>query len=233
MLVHVALLAALILSGRVNVDPAQIASAIRTFDVREVPPPEPPPPQIARPQPQPKQAPDPAGAASPPNLRSQATPVTAPPPVIRLPTPSPVAVADTPGTGAQATQGAAPVTGPGTGAGGTGNGNGAGGSGFGGGGGGGGIAIGPRQIAGRIDRRDYPPQLRDRRVPIERVVLQYRVGTDGFVRDCRILQSSGEPLLDQRTCQLYEQRYRYLPARDASGRPVEITIGAVRTWSTY
>jgi protein TonB len=51
------------------------------------------------------------------------------------------------------------------------------------------------------------------------------------VRACQVLQSSGSPILDQRTCQLYERRYRYLPARDSSGRPVEITIRAIRSWS--
>jgi hypothetical protein len=37
-------------------------------------------------------------------------------------------------------------------------------------------------------------------------------------------------LLDQHTCALYETRFRYLPARDASGNPVEITVHGTRSW---
>jgi len=226
-MVHVALLAALIATGRVSLQPVSEPPPLQTIDVAL--PAVPPPPVRQQPRPSPKPA---AAEASAPNIVSQATPVAAPKPVIVLPAPAPVVVSETPMMGADPTQGAAPVAGPGTGAGGAGDGTGAGGAGNGSGTGtGGGIAMGPRQIAGFIGRRDYPRELEGRDVPYEEVMLQYRVGIDGFVRDCRVVRSSGEPLLDQRTCALYEQRYRYLPARDTSGRPVEITIGAVRSWA--
>jgi protein TonB len=226
LLVHVAILAALLASGRVQVAGISEAPAIETFDVVEAKPP-PPPPQLP-PTTRPRQQ---EGQASAPNLKSEATPVVAPEPVVSLPPVSPVVATDTPALGSAPTRGAAPMLGPGTGAGGVGTGTGAGGSGNGPGGGGvGGIATGPRQIAGSISRRDYPRELEGSVVAQQVVRLQYTVGADGLVHDCRILQSSGAPLLDQRTCQLYEQRYRYEPARDAAGRPVPITVRAVRSW---
>ena len=226
-LVHAALLAALLASGRVDPDPRTDELSIEAFDVVEHLPP--PPVQVeplrARRTP-PKEA-----QASPPNLKSAAAPVVAPEPAVPLPLPTPVAAAEVAGTGAQAMQGAASVAGEGTGAGGTGNGTGAGGSGSGtGAGGGGGVAVGPRQIAGSISRRDYPRELRSSDVPVEVIRLQYTIGVDGRVHGCRITQSSGTPLLDQHTCALYETRFRYLPARDAAGNPVEVTVHGARSW---
>jgi len=224
--VHIAILAALLASGRVQVRAQPEAPPIETFEVAQpVPPPPPPvPPPTERPR-------EPDGQASPPNLKSQATPVVAPEPVVSLPPTAPIIAAESPAEGSAPTQGAAPVSGPGTGAGGTGNGTGAGSSNSGpGGGGAGGIAIGPRQIAGSISRRDYPRELEGTAVAQQVVRLQYTIGPDGRVHDCRILQSSGVPLLDQRTCELYEQRYRYEPARDEAGRPVPITVRAMRSW---
>ncbi|URD60818.1 energy transducer TonB [Sphingomonas sp. KRR8] len=226
-LVQLAILAALIASGRVTLSSGPNTPPIQTFEVRMPAVPH----AIPRERPQPKAA-RPEAEASAVNLRSLATPVSAPKPVVVLPAAPKVIVSDTPMAGAAPTQGAADQPGPGMGAGGTGAGTGAGDGGNGSGqGGGGGIASGPRQIAGAITRRDYPAELRDRDIPYEEVALQYRVGADGYVRGCQVLQSSGSPLLDERTCSLYEQRYRYLPARDASGRPVEITIRAIRSWS--
>ena len=77
------------------------------------------------------------GGSAPKNINSEATPVVAPKPVVEPQRPNPVVAAEVPRAGADPTQGAAPVRGPGTGAGGlgTGTGSGLGGSGSGGGGG--------------------------------------------------------------------------------------------------
>ena len=224
-LVQVTILAALIASGKVDLVQGRATPPIQTFAVEA---PAAPRPEV-RQQPKPKQA-RPEAEASAANLRSQASPVAAPEPVIQLPLAQKVVVSDVPLLGTEPTQGAADTPGPGIGAGGAGVGTGSG-EGGNGSGQGGGIATGPRQIAGAITRRDYPVELRHREVPYEEVALQYRIGADGYVRACQVLQSSGSPILDQRTCQLYEQRYRYVPARDGSGRPVEITIRAIRSWS--
>ncbi|WP_114226863.1 MULTISPECIES: TonB family protein [Sphingomonas] len=228
-LIQLAMLAALIASGRVTLTSTVEPPPIESFEVRA--PAVPPLQHRARPLPK---AAQPEAEASAVNLRSVATPVATPVPVVSPPVIPQIAVSDVPLIGNAATQGAADVAGPGSGAGGVGVGTGAGNGGNGAGqGGGGGIASGPRQIAGSITRRDYPAELRDRDIPYEEVALQYRVGADGYVRGCEVVRSSGSPLLDQRTCALYEQRYRYLPARDAGGQPVEITIRAIRSWSLY
>lgn len=226
-LIQLAMIAALIASGRVTLTSAVEPRPIESFEVR----PPAAPPLHHRERPMPRQA-RPEAEASAINLRSQASPVAAPKPVVSLPVIPQVIVSEVPLIGIQATQGAADAPGSGLSAGGAGAGTGAGNGGNGAGqGGGGGIATGPRQIAGTITRRDYPVELRNREVPYEEVALQYRVGADGYVRGCEVLQSSGSPVLDQRTCALYEQRYRYLPAQDTGGRPVEITIRAIRTWA--
>ena len=192
--------------------PAVVESRLQLFDV-----PEPPPPPAPAPVP-PRQAVEaPEGEAAPPNLRSRATQVVAPPPVVRLPVPPPIVAAPVANVGAQATQGASERPGPGTGAGGEGTGTGAGGAGD--GGGSGTRARGARWIAGRIDGRDYPDHLY--RAGIGGLVhMRFVVTAQGRVRDCRIVRSSGVPELDRITCRLVERRIRYSPARDAAGRPV-------------
>src|SRR5688572_48444 len=129
---------------------------VEIFDVTEaLPPPE---EEVVQLQPAEEQAApkEEEGAASPENIRSQATPIAAPKPPIQLPIPPPLPVSTTPRQGSDPTQGASDRPGPGTGAGGVGTGTGSGGSGSGSGGGGsGGIATRPAVLRG-ITSRDYP-----------------------------------------------------------------------------
>ena len=75
--VHAGLLFALLhLSGRIDLADPQ--SVLRVFDVTEVPPPPPPRPDIPKPAEKAQKPKEREGAASPPNLKSQATPVVAP-----------------------------------------------------------------------------------------------------------------------------------------------------------
>jgi TonB family protein len=46
------------------------------------------------------------------------------------------------------------------------------------------------------------------------------VGADGKVSDCRIVESSGFPSLDRRTCELMLARAAFRPAKDGNGRAV-------------
>lgn len=236
---HAGVLLAVLNAKGVVTLPPEVARRLISFDVVVPPPPEPPPPppppaaevELAD---APKPA-EPEGASAPPAKMAQATPIKVVVPKVVLPVQVPVAAAPTPATGTQPSSGAAPVAGPGTGAGGTGIGTGSGafGSGSGGGGlGGNGAGRGtpPRMISGNITRRDYPRELRGSQVPIETINLQFTIGTDGYVRECKILKSSGSALLDQRTCLLYESRYRYQPARDAAGRPEQVIVRATRSW---
>ncbi|WNO54904.1 energy transducer TonB [Stakelama saccharophila] len=207
-----------------NVSLPQVTS--RALDVFRVSPPPPPPPENPPAQPRPKPDPRPEGAASPPNIHSRRTEVTAPEPEIRLDTESLVTVAPEPGAGKDATAGNADVRGPGTGSGGQGEGTGSGGSGSGAGAGGG---TPPRQIGGRLRTADLPQPVIDAGIGGTVEVL-FTIHRDGSVSDCGIRRSSGSRALDVTTCRLIEQRYRFTPARDAAGRPIESKMIKRERW---
>ena len=194
--------------------------------VFRVAPPAPPPP--ARLQPRPRVSARPEGRAAPPNIHSRATQVVAPVPVVVVPPPPPtVTVAMKPFAGDQATQGAAPVAGPGTGAGGVGDGTGSGG--WGDGDGGGGSEIPPRWRSGRLKNSDYPDDLGESGVQ-GTVGVKYLVWTDGRVAQCEVTRSSGSRVLDDTTCRLIRQRFRFSPSRDDRGRPVPSWIVENHSW---
>jgi len=197
-----------------------VQQGLATFDLAS----DPPPPE--RVVPPPKKVNRPSGKASPPNLRSKATEVTAPVPIVQVTLPPPIVVAPLPNVGAQATSGASDRAGPGTGAGGIGDGNGAGGDGD---GDGSGWEKVPRLITGRIKGSDIPDAVLD--TGFHGVVgVRYRVETDGHVTGCTIARSSGNALMDQATCRAIEKRFRYVPWRDAAGRPVRSTVLRDQQW---
>ncbi|MCU6452574.1 energy transducer TonB [Sphingomonas sp. A2-49] len=219
-LIVVALGYALVLGLAFGGTAQPVQQALATFDLAVPPPPPerviPPPRKINRP----------SGRASPPNLRSKATEVTAPVPVIQLAPPPPVVVAPLPNIGVQATSGASDRAGPGTGAGGIGDGNGAGGDGD---GDGSGFERVPRLIDGRIKGSDIPDPILD--IGFRGVVgVRYRVETNGRVTGCTVARSSGNTLMDQATCRAIEKRFRYVPWRDAAGRPVRSTVLRDQQW---
>jgi protein TonB len=187
------------------------------------PPPPPPPPPVAE---KPARAPEREGAAAPPNLKSRATEVAAPKPIVPVVTPPPIVTAPTPAKGADASSGNAAVAGPGPGSGGIGTGTGSGGEGDGPGGGGG---TPPRQIGGTISKRDYPRDLFAAGVEGTVGVL-YVVAPNGRVTDCQIERSSGSIALDDLTCDLIIQRFRFRPSLDAQGRPIESMIEENHSW---
>lgn len=229
-LIHVTLAAVLI-----NISPEarrQLPEeVVEMFDVTEPPPPR--EETVIEPIREPQQdAPEEEeGAASPENIRSQATPVVAPRPPIQLPVPPPMPVTQTPGTGSERTQGASDRPGPGTGAGGVGTGTGSGGAGTGTGGGGlGGQGTRPTLITPALGRRDYPDAV-SRYWPRGRdafVAVAVRVQLDGRATDCKINRSSGVPAIDQWTCRLVETRLRFRPATDDRGRPIVAWYGYVQ-----
>jgi protein TonB len=196
----------------------------------DVPPSLPPPPRQLQAQHERSRRRE--GAAAPPNLEARPTEVVAPPVVVRQPTP-PVAAAPIQGPGAKPTSGAAPVPGPGTGAGGQGNGPGSGG--FGDGPGGGGDDDGaapPRQVRGEIRDRDYPRGAGEAGVG-GTVSVIYTVEPDGRATRCAITRSSGSRELDETTCRLIEQRFRFEPAHDRYGRPIPSRIVQDHEWDVH
>lgn len=55
--------------------------------------------------------------------------------------------------------------------------------------------------------------------------LAWRVGTDGRIADCRVVEPSGEARLDALGCPALRRRLTYrAAARDAAGRPVEAVM---------
>jgi protein TonB len=201
--------------------PAKVQEGLAVFRVA---PPPPPPKRVV-----PKRiaGAKPSGRAAPRNLRSQAAPVAAPRPIVVMTVPPPpIVVAVKPFAGDQATQGAAPTPGPGTGAGGQGDGTGAGGWGN---GDGDGPETPPRWRKGRLKDSDYPREAGASGIH-GAVAIKFLVWTDGRVRDCRVTHSSGNRLLDDTTCRLVTERYRYDPSRDAAGRPVPAYIVEDHDW---
>lgn len=207
----------LLISGFTVKIPHVVEQDLKLFGVT---PPAPPPPPPPPPQPRPKPTRHKAAAAAPPNVRSKATEVVAPPPKIPMPVPPPVIAAPIAAKGNQATSGAANKPGVGTGAGGSGQGTGSGGSGD---GDGGGVAEEAYQKSGRIRGSDYPKSALRARVG-GTVYVSYTVEVDGRATGCTIRRSSGNPDIDTTTCNLIEQRYRYEPARDARGRKIRSRV---------
>jgi protein TonB len=212
--VEALIIAALIAGVRPHV-PRVAQETLKIFHIVPPAPPKPPPPppeEQITPRTKEKE-----GAASPPNLRSKATEIVAPKPIIPPPTP-PIPAAPKPDIGSQTSSGASDIPGPGNGSGGIGEGTGSGGSGSGPGGGGRG-GTPPRHISGRLHNSDYP------RWAIEAgihgtITLIVTIEPNGRVSYCDIRRSSGSEELDDMTCRLIQQRYRYRPALDPEGHPV-------------
>lgn len=218
-LVHVGVIAGLLALGSSQGVRESLQKPLEIFDV-VLPPPEPPPPPPVVVES--RAAPKEEGAAAPPARQAEAAPVKRVEPVVQLPpTPPPVIAAPTPGAGAAPTAGAAPVDGPGSGAGGQGNGTGSGGSGTGpGGGGNGGEGAGPSVIQSTtLTGRSYPREVLRAWPRGGRVFIAVRVQVDGRATDCKVNRSSGNPIVDQWTCRLVEERVRFRPAVDGQGRP--------------
>lgn len=168
-----------------------------------------------------------SGEAAPPNLKNVPTDIVAPPPVLP-PIVVPVVTAPVAGPGSAANAGAALAAGPGTGAGGQGNGRGSGGAGDGDGDGDdGGIA--PERIRGRLNNSDYPRGLGEEGVQ-GRVSVRYLVDEKGRVSECEVTRSSGSKVLDDTTCRLITERFRFRPSLDSRGRPVPAYIVENHEW---
>lgn len=182
----------------------------------------PPPPreQIVSPKASTQQA---SGKASAANKHAKAAPVFASeaklPPIV-----PPVAAAQRPSAGDNASAGATPNPGPGSGAGGRGDGTGAGGSGS-------GTGSGTKALwrSGTIRDRDYPREA-SRSKAGGVVEVRFTIEASGRVSGCRVTRSSGDASLDETTCRLIEERFRFKPASNAAGEPVASQYGWRQSW---
>lgn len=212
---HVLAVLALICAFAPDVTARVADSVIAAFTVAVTAPPPPPEP--------PPRAPEPEGAAGEVGRKAVARAVTAPRPRVAIAQQTAPVVAST----GKADRSGARDAGEGTGAGGPGSGTGAGGSGS---GQGGGMARKAEKIAGEINSaRDYPRETRDLRIDGQ-VTVALTIGTDGRVRGCRIARASRDPQADAITCRLATERFRFRPATDAAGNPVETVYGWQQRW---
>ena len=80
-----------------------------------------------------------------------------------------------------------------------------------------------------VTPRDYPAMaLRNEVEGVSRFTAS--VGADGRVKQCDITQSSGDVLLDQKTCTLVIQRARFNPATDAEAALIESSWSSAVRW---
>jgi periplasmic protein TonB len=211
--VHAAL-AFIILSGLNVRNVSEAVERLKTFDIAPPPPPPPPPPQ-PKAAPKPHAMKKPAGAPAP---KAEPTPVVAPPP--KIPLPSPIAAGRVAGSGTAARSGAGGL-GNGTGAGGAGNGAGGGGSDY--------SRFTPAQLIRNLTRGDYR-SIAQGRLSTGRAMVTLRVEPNGVPSHCRVIRSSGDPVVDGGLCPLIEARLRFRPALDDHGRPIAYQLQYVATW---
>jgi periplasmic protein TonB len=192
---------------------------VSTLEAEQAKPPPPPVPEKTKQE-------EPSGAASARNIKSKATPKEAPKPKVKIKVKNPVTVAEKAATSNDATSGSSNIIGSGTGAGGQGSGTGAGG---GGNGGGSAMAARAKLISGRISNKDYPKSAAKDKIG-GTVTVYYNVLPSGRVSGCVVKQSSGNAALDETTCRLVEERFRYNPARGRNGEAISDKTGWRQTW---
>lgn len=64
------------------------------------------------------------------------------------------------------------------------------------------------------------------------VSIQVSVSPVGRVTSCAVTETSGSPILDNRTCLLMQKRARFAPALDAAGQPVASEFRLAYGWGT-
>jgi protein TonB len=208
-----AVLGAMLLVRPAAVPVSQDVPPTVLIDIVEQPPPEPPP------EPLDSRAKQEEGAAG---RKAEPTPVVAPKPLIVVPAKPPIIAAPVAGSGASPTAGAS-TAGTGPGAGGTGSGRGGGGSGdFSG--------YTPARLIQNVRRGDYRA-LASGRLPSGSAMVSLRIRPDGLAEGCRIVRSSGDPLVDSGLCPLLTQRLRFRPALDDARRPIPYSLQYVATWT--
>ena len=67
---------------------------------------------------------------------------------------------------------------------------------------------------------DYPAEAVAKRLEGS-VMVELKISKEGGVSGCSIVKSSGHRILDDRTCQIFTERARFVPAKDQYGRPME------------
>lgn len=210
LLLHLAAIAVLVRAFGVDA----VVTAVRSVTAFAIPlpPPAPPPPPKSQ-----KLEPTAAAPAAPKVSPKEAV---APRPKIAIPRKAPSAP-PVAGTG-NAAQAGASSAGTGNGGGGFGTGSGSGAAAH--------VAQKAVKVAGDIvSARDYPRESRAAREGAS-VLIAMTVGIDGRVRSCVVVRASPDPKADSITCRLATKRFRFRPALDQHGQPIESTFGWRQSW---
>lgn len=86
-------------------------------------------------------------------------------------------------------------------------------------------------VLGLFSYRDYPPEAVNHHWQGS-VGAELTVGTDGRPSACRIIQSSGYKILDDKTCKVLMSRAKFPPAHDLQGNLAVQTLKVPPiTWS--
>jgi protein TonB len=201
-----ALLIAGLLTLSNGILPLKSVPGLAAFDISKPPPPPPPEQKHA------------AGGAPPSRGATRAPAPPKPPVLVPKATPAPPSI----DTGSQAASGAGSAAGSGAGQGGQGTGTGA------GSGAGAGAASPPVHVSGDFTARDYARS--GLRGATAQVIVSLRVRSDGRADNCRVARSSGYAAVDDATCRLIGQRFRFRPARNAGGQAIDSTIQWRADW---
>lgn len=78
-------------------------------------------------------------------------------------------------------------------------------------------------VLGLFSYHDYPPQAVNHHWQ-GMVGTELIVGTNGRPTACRVTQSSGYKILDDKTCKVLMSRAKFSPAHDLQGNPVVQTV---------
>ena len=60
--------------------------------------------------------------------------------------------------------------------------------------------------------------------------MRFTIEASGRVSGCRVTRSSGDASLDETTCRLIEERFRFKPATNAAGEAIASPYGWRQTW---
>jgi TonB family protein len=85
------------------------------------------------------------------------------------------------------------------------------------------------QIEGSISDEDYPPEASSKG-ETGTVVIKFVISTNGRVPVCEIMQSSSSELLDETTCEIVKERFKYEPARAHNGKAIPEIKSQRITW---
>ena len=75
------------------------------------------------------------------------------------------------------------------------------------------------QIEGSISDDDYPPEASSRG-ETGTVTIKFVISTNGRVPVCEIVQSSSSELLDEKSCEIVKERFKFEPARAHNGKAI-------------